>query len=241
MLKACPTSSCNLTLGNLGAHAVWSPDGKRVAFATSRDQQTVYSRNADGSGSEESLGKSGHPYIPSDWSLDGRTLAVTRGFPNTDVWLLTVEGKKEERPFQTAAYGAVFSPDGRWIAYTASAAGGIDQVLVRPASGSGGALQVTSEGGTSPAWAGRELFFARGGKILVLETSTEPSFQAGPARVLFEAPFELETAPLRNYDVSRDGRRFVFVRGVSDSRWREIHLDLNWADELARLSPISAK
>jgi serine/threonine-protein kinase len=234
-------SLTRLTLGNLGAHAVWSPDGKRVAFATSRDQQTVYSRNADGSGSEESLGKSGHPYIPSDWSLDGRTLAVTRGFPNTDVWLLTVEGKKEERPFQTAAYGAVFSPDGRWIAYTASAAGGIDQVLVRPASGSGGALQVTSEGGTSPAWAGRELFFARGGKILVLETSTEPSFQAGPARVLFEAPFELETAPLRNYDVSRDGRRFVFVRGVSDSRWREIHLDLNWADELARLSPISAK
>ena len=229
-----------LTLGNLGAHAAWSPDGKRVALATSRDRQSVFSRNTDGSGTEEQIGSGGRPDIPSDWSSDGRTLAVTRGFPSTDVWLLTVEGKRDERLFQRGAYDPVFSPDGRWIAYTAPA-GGVDQVFVRPASGSAGALQATSEGGAYPAWAGRELFFVRRGRILVLETSTEPSFQAGPARVLFEAPFELETAPLRNYDVSRDGRRFVFVRSGSESVWREIHVHLGWAAELARLAPASRR
>ncbi len=135
-----------LTLGNLGAHAAWSPDGKRVALATSRDRQSVFARNTDGSGTEEQIGSGGRPDIPSDWSPDGRTLAVTRGFPSTDIWLLTVEGKRDERLFQRGAYGPVFSPDGRWIAYAAPA-GGVDQVFVRPASGSGGALQVTSEGG----------------------------------------------------------------------------------------------
>ena len=44
-----------LTFGNLGANPVWSPDGRRLAFSTPRDRQTMYARNADGSGTEESL------------------------------------------------------------------------------------------------------------------------------------------------------------------------------------------
>ena len=229
-----------LTVGSIGAHPVWSPDGKRLAFATSRLRQTVFARNSDGTGTEEALGTPGHPFIPSSWAPDGRTLAVTSGFPATDIWMLTVEGKREERSWQPAAYGAVFSPDGRWIAYTATA-GGIDQVVVRPASGTGGAVQVTPDGGAAPAWAGHELFFVRRGSLHVLDVSTEPAFQAGASKVLFEAPFELDTAPLRNYDVTRDGKRFVFVRSASAPHWGQIHLTLNWTEELSRLAAGSGK
>ena len=152
-----------------------------------------------------------------------------------------MEGKRTSGFSSAGAYGPVFSPDGRWIAYAARRPAESTRYSCGPRRDRAATLQVTSEGGASPAWAGRELFFVRRGRIYVLETSTEPTFQAGPARVLFEAPFEVETAPLRNYDVSRDGRRFVFVRGGSESVWREIHVNLGWAAELARLAPASRR
>ncbi len=221
-----------LTFGNMGVHPVWSPDGKRVAFSTSRDRQSVWSRNVDGSGKEEPLEPGGNQHIPSSWAPDGRSLAVIRGFPAADIWLLPLEGKPEARLFQAEAYGPVFSPDGRWIAYgSAPVAGSTDQIVAQSASGSGGKFQLTSEGGGYPVWAGREIFFVRRNRVYAMEVETQPVFRAGPARALFEAPFDLSTGPLRNYDVSPDGRSFVFVRGVSEAPWRQFDVALNWTTE----------
>ena len=68
----------------------------------------------------------------------------------------------------------------------------------------------------------------------MIEVQTQPAFRAGKPEPLFEGRFELRTAPLRNWDVSPDGKQFVFVAGGADSGAREVDVVLNWAQELDR-------
>jgi hypothetical protein len=139
------------------------------------------------------------------------------------------------RVFQPHASAGVYSPDDRWIAYAApGSAGSVTEIFVQAADGSGGKWQLTTDGGYLPVWAGNEIFSLHGNQIRVTEIQTQPTFKAGLPRLLFEGQFELRTAPLRNYDVTRDGKRFVFVRGGSDLGAREIDVVLHWARGLER-------
>ena len=47
----------------------------------------------------------------------------------------------------------------------------------------------------------------------------------------------LEMAGIDNFDVSPDGLRFVISRFPVESAAREIHVVLNWFEELKRLAP----
>ena len=116
----------------------------------------------------------------------------------------------------------------------------MSEIFVAAADGSGGKWQLTTDGGFLPVWAGNEIFYVHAGQIRSVEVQTQPTFKAGLPRTLFEGPFELRTAPLRNYDVTRDGKMFVFVRGGSEAGVNEIDVILNWALDLGH-SPIQAK
>src|SRR5439155_13773192 len=58
-------------------HLLWSPDGKRFAYSTNRDQapnRRIVIRNADGSGNEEQVwAGSQHTHVYS-WTPDGKVL-----------------------------------------------------------------------------------------------------------------------------------------------------------------------
>jgi Tol biopolymer transport system component len=98
---------------------------------------------------------------PSGWSSDGQFIAyTTRG---SNVWILPLSGDRKpfafaETPFIEAS--AVFSPDGRWIAYTSNEGGQLD-VYVQSFPGPGTKSQVSRNGGSHPVWRadGRELFY----------------------------------------------------------------------------------
>jgi Tol biopolymer transport system component len=53
----------------------WSPDGKNIAFNSSRGGQLdLYIKPADGSGEEKLLLKTDEPKSPESWTRDGRFL-----------------------------------------------------------------------------------------------------------------------------------------------------------------------
>jgi Tol biopolymer transport system component/tRNA A-37 threonylcarbamoyl transferase component Bud32 len=107
------------------------------------------------------------------------------------------------------------SPDGRWLAYSSNESGR-REVYVRPFPETDRArYQVSAEGGMSPVWNpnGKELLYVDAAQHMVSVTLVgRESFQAGPTRVLFSTS-DYQTNPYQpQFDLSRDGQRFVMIR-----------------------------
>ena len=71
---------------------------------------------------------------------------------------------------------------------------------------------------------------------------------AGQARPLFEDPYRLDLAGTQggvaNYDISRDGQRFVFVEEPRSTKPAaaprpQLQVVRNWFEELKRLAPVN--
>jgi serine/threonine-protein kinase len=131
----------------------------------------------------------------------------------------------------------MFSPDGRWIAYTSDESGGAE-VYLRPYPGPGGRTIVSTDGGADPLWAktGRELFYREGDKVLVVDVQTEPEFTLGTPKLLFRGNYAQgrEHDVAHNYDVSADGQRFLMVKPtpVQSQPITRLHVVTNWFEEL---------
>ncbi len=232
---------------------IWTPDGKRVTFASYRvgEVPNLFWKPADGSSAEERLTTTKDVQFPSSWSPDGRVLAFTRvrvpTIIESDIWVLPLSGDRKPQPLVRTPfeeYGAMFSPDGRWIAYVSNESGR-NEVYLQPFTGSGGKRQISTDGGTSPVWArsGRELFYRNADKMMAVSITTQPAFAAAPPRLLFQGAFEeFGRADLpRNYDIAPDGERFVMIRSEQQSTPTQLNVVLNWFEELKRRVPSGKK
>ena len=146
---------------------VWTPDGRRIAFASDRAAAGVfnlYLMNADGTGEVTRLTNSPVTHTPHSWHPSGGFLAFTAVRPgtSTDLMILPMEGDATRgwRPgtptvFQStpASEGVpTFSPDGRWIAFNSNEGGANFEIYVRPFPGPGGKWRISTGGGTYPRW-----------------------------------------------------------------------------------------
>jgi Tol biopolymer transport system component len=114
------------------ANPQWSPDGQRIAFDSADDILVV---NADGSHQRRLLRgePSAGPGAPS-WSPDGSKLAFFRtpGTPGAftaEVWTMNANGSGRRRLYHSRCCvgeytTAIWSPDGRKIAFAADSANG---------------------------------------------------------------------------------------------------------------------
>jgi TolB protein len=109
-----------------GTNPVFSPDGRKIAFARESERlgllfaSTPWVANVDGSGARRLLGwRRGVTYTPSSFSPDGSVLAVTRAkfaSEESKVLLLRLD-RRGIRPLARRASEAEFSPDGSWIVF----------------------------------------------------------------------------------------------------------------------------
>jgi serine/threonine-protein kinase len=230
--------------GSSNLAPAWTPDGTRLAYSSNQEgAQNLFWRAVDGSGGAERItGGQNQRYLGS-FSPDGRVLAFPEIHPETlyDLWVLRLDDLEEEpflrTPFTEAA--PRFSPDGGWLAYVSDESGQME-VYVQPYPASGGKWQISGNGGVEPVWnpSGRELFYREGDKMMAVDIATDPAFSAGRPTVLFEGPYTPTTGTLPNYDVSADGQRFLMIKESEQAEAiREIHVVLNWSEELKRLVP----
>jgi Tol biopolymer transport system component len=132
--------------------AIWSPDGSRVVYASSRNGTLeLYQRNSSGAGPEEVLLVDHRNKFPACWSPDGRFILymVDDGDPTGwDLWLLPLFGNRKPYPFLQTPFNEAqgrFSSDGKWIAYISNESGQYE-VYVAPFPGPGGKWQISSIG-----------------------------------------------------------------------------------------------
>jgi Tol biopolymer transport system component len=234
--------------GNLNNPPIWSPDSKRIAFASNKEgPQNIFWQLTDGSGGLERLTSDDYTQIPMSWSPDGQLLAFIEVNPATgyDIWMLRLSDRKSQPFLQSPFNESVpqFSPDGRWLAYISDESGRYE-IYVQPFPGPGGKWQISTEGGREPLWNrnGRELFYRNGNMMMSVDIATHPSFVAGKPKMLFEGPYQQAPATAPNYDVSPDGRRFLMLKATEQEQAApsQINVVLNWFEELKRRVPINA-
>jgi len=231
--------------GILNVVPVWTPDGKHVAFLSSKEGSNVFWQLADGSGGLEQLTDNSSLDVPFSWSPDGQLLAFDEiGSAGRSIFVLRMSDRKEQPFLQSKALldAPQFSPDGRWLAYVSDESGR-REVYVQPYPGPGGKWQISTDGGTEPQWNhnGRELFYRVGDKMMAVDISTQPGFDAGKPRQLFEGRYLMNSAgeASADYDVSADGQRFLMLKPAQQEQAAptQINVVLNWTEELKRLVP----
>jgi Tol biopolymer transport system component len=116
----------------------YSPDGKRIAFASNRTgSHEIWLCDADGSNTAK-LTSFGGPYVANPaWSPDGRRIAfIARPGASSEVYVISADGGKPERlPGTQSRDGlASWSRDGKWI-YFGSNRSGKSQLWKVPVGG----------------------------------------------------------------------------------------------------------
>jgi len=166
---------------NLSAHPsadqdpAWSPNGSRIAFASSREGShfDIHVMNADGSGVVNltplaDSTDSGEAGIEPAWSPDGTRIAYSY---QGDVWVMNADGSAKanlthDPALPAAGWQAAWSPDGARIAYVR----GWD-IWVMNSDGSGKSQLTFTTGGLgtekAPDWSpdGTRIVYERSGQI----------------------------------------------------------------------------
>ena len=225
-----------------GCCPTWSHDGTKVAYTLANtgreDRADIAIKASDGTGAERVLLADEGINWPSSWSPDGEWLAVEHRDDNDssfDVWMVAPSGESREFLATPANEGqAAFSPDGRWVAYRSDQSGRFE-VYVEPFSGPGERVIVSVRGGTAPLWShdGGELYFRQDTAVMAVAVDATDEFSVGTPRHVVDGHYWLDPTGHIAFGVFPDGKLLMVDTGQAN----EIHVVLNWVEELKRLVP----
>ena len=226
-------SLTRISYGGDDWHAVWTPDGQRVVWSSSRTgAYNLYWRAADNSTPEERLVPSDKYQFGAAFTPDGRQMLYAQVGQKSDLWIVPLDTRKA-RPLIATEFSEAhpaISPDGRWLAYYSDRSGR-GEVYLTSFPNPGGSWQVSTDGGSVPNWMpdGKSLVYVRESddKFFIVPIETDSRPRPGKPRLLFEGSYDSD------YSVARDGRIAVVKEGPKPTA-TQFNVVLNWGEELKR-------
>jgi dipeptidyl aminopeptidase/acylaminoacyl peptidase len=213
---------------------VWSPDGKQLAFHSTRKGKRDLYIKAVGGTSEDLVLDSDEQKMPEHWLSDGRLAFRTGLGPGSTIHVLSLTGERKrtklfETPFVKDEVHV--SPDASWVAFNADDSGQ-HEVYVASFPDFTNLKQVSNAGGGQAFWRkdGRELFYlSLDGKLMAVEISTTNGLQTGMPKVLFQTRVQVNLQ-IDQYGPTADGQKFLLVEPTETSGPRSAPLTvvLDW-------------
>jgi len=230
--------------GVSNSEGAWSPDNSRFAFSMGLTMGfKLVARPANGSGPETVLQDAPDNDSPTDWSPDGRYILSERFLHGiTEIWLHSLAPGEPARPLLASPATAglqssgQFSPDGKFVSFTMSAADG-PQIFIVPFPSGNGMWQVSTEGGKWARWRrdGKELFFVSlRNELSAVPIAEKPGgIEIGHSIPLFTFQPTRRTyrQGMIEFDVTPDGKRFL-LNAAADENVRPLTLLQNWTNLL---------
>ena len=174
--------------------------------------------------------------LPEALSPDGVTLLYE--MLNAGLWHLSLNGDPKPTAYLSNPNAATlnepaFSPDGKWVVYSASDSGR-PEIYMQAFPVPGERVRVSTEGGLQAHWRadGRELFYVEpDGSLMAVPIDTSKT-------ITIDAPVRLFTMPLapsaflNEYAVSHDGQRFLVQVPDTAVDSLRIVVTTNWASSI---------
>ena len=218
---------------------LWTPDGSAILYARARqgemDPKLLIRRPLAGS-TEDTI----YEHTSDVW-----VTAVTKDeslilFSSVQGGMWALNSDRTASQILTTAegpWGAEFSPDEKWIAYT-SVETGQYQVYVEPFPETGVKYHISAhDNSEEPVWAkdGSEIYYRNGSRWWAVPVQLEPEFTSGEPELIIQGPY-MNVAE-RSYDLHPNGDRFLLIDVPRVETSDRIHVVTNWAAEVARQVP----
>jgi eukaryotic-like serine/threonine-protein kinase len=229
--------------GDIVAEPVWSPDASRflAVHGFPNHISRIVIRPVSGSGESSVIKEVPYNSAVTDWSPDGRYLL--RENATGDLEVMPVNPSEAPRILVSEATtngpasGGQYSPDGKFVAFTALLHTGA-QVFVVPSSGGNGMWQVSTPDGKWARWSrdGKQIFYvSTHNEMIVVDVQENgDSITLGHRTTLFtfHPSVRVYRQGMIGYDVAPDGKKFLLVV-AADENSRPLTLLQNWPSLLS--------
>jgi len=232
--------------------AVWSQDGRWIAFAQNADDSLdgIYMVDAGGLSTPRWIAKKLSPsafIVPSSIAPDGKTmLATTVEGNNVQISVLQVSEKEGDLAVtrqitgNDAAHGmGMFSPDGHLVAYQSIETGRPEIYVCEWSEGGfkGVPVMVSRDGGDIAKWGrdGKHLYYSSQGKLMSVEIASRPTLAAtAPTPAWDLAALGVPPNRLGNglYDLLPDGRLLAVQKAPEEQNPTQANVILNFDEVL---------